>query len=280
MADEARVQEECRKELTAIITAMMKLLAEFGTAIRRSDRTPTNRLTVLLGAIMKAQESSRAIVYLGKIGAVDEMNVLLRTLVELVVNVCYFQHASDAELKRFLKHDAIAGYIAMKDFSKATQGTAPFPSDLELRITNQANLAKAESGLGLDARLWNVETKTLKKRADKVDATIGGSHFAQIMASVYVTGSGYTHAGFKTIHRYCYYLMTGKGEQPLVNTFGVANAIHGVSYALHVFGRYIALQHGFDLDAFDSLEKESLRIVEVSREDLRLHRKAQQNPQA
>jgi hypothetical protein len=122
---------------------------------------------------------------LGNSGFVDEMNVLMRTMVELVINTTYLQYASDAELKRFLHHDAISGHIAMIDFSRATQGGAEFDLGTAMKITKYAAAASKTSGLSFKDRQWNVETKTLKQRADIIDKEMGQALFAELLASIY-----------------------------------------------------------------------------------------------
>jgi Family of unknown function (DUF5677) len=201
------------------------------------------------------------------------MNVLMRTMVELVINTTYLQYASDAELKRFLHHDAISGHIAMIDFSRATQGGAEFDLGTAMKITKYAAAASKTSGLSFKDRQWNVETKTLKQRADIIDKEMGQALFAELLASIYVTGSGYTHGSFKTIHKHAYYLTTGTREHPLVTMFGECNCIFGVGYILDVFGRYLGFRFRLQTKRLKQLAVESRRLAGISLEDLRIHRR-------
>jgi Family of unknown function (DUF5677) len=273
MPDELRVQKTCKRELTAIVKEISGILGEFAAKIVKRNPKAEERVTVLLGALLKASESARAILILGNSGFVDEMNVLMRTMVELVINAAYLQYARDAEFKRFLHHDAISGHIAMLDFSRATQGNAEFDLGTAMRVTKNATAAANASGLSLTDRQWNVETRTLKQRADVIDEEMGQALFAELLASIYVTGSGYTHGSFKTIHKHAYYLTTGTREHPLVTMFGECNSIFGVGYILDVFGRYLGFRFKLPTKRLKALAVESRRLSGISLEDLRIHRK-------
>lgn len=273
MSDVERVQKQCKIQLISILREKKQILAEDAHEILKRNPVGTKQLTVLLGSILKAMESTTAIVHLGEIGLSDEMNVLLRTLVELVINACYFQYSSDEELERYIHFDAIANHTAIEDFNRANKGRNKFAIDLTKRTKAYAEAANKASGLSLEKRQWNVETKTLKQRADVIDTRIKATIFAEFLATVYVTGSGYTHAGFKTLHKHAYYLQTGNREHPLETAYGVNTAIYGVTYALDVLGKYLGNRFGFPTERSTILSAEALRITEIAREDFKLYKR-------
>lgn len=272
MPDEMRVQKECNSQLVSILQEMGQILAKYANEIMKQYPDATKQLTILLGSILKASESTTAIVHLGKIGLSDEMNVLLRTLVELIINTCYLQSSSGEEIERYIRFDAIANHTAMEDFKRANKGRNKFAVALTKRTRAHAEAASEASGLSLTKREWT--TKTLKKRADSIDTHIKSTMFAEFLATVYVTGSGYTHAGFKTLHKHAYYLRTGKREHPLETAYCVTNAIYGVTYALDVFGRYLGNRFGFSTERSKVLSAEALRLTEIALEDFRLHKRS------
>ena len=96
--------------------------------------------------------------------------------------------------------------------------------------------------------------------------------YAILLASMYVTGSGYTHGSYKTLHKHAKYLVTGKREHPLETGFGVNNATQGVSYVQQVLARYLAFRLGTSIEVLSQLGAESIRILTVATEDLKRHR--------
>jgi hypothetical protein len=146
MDDELNVQIECKRNLLAIEREIADILATHANTLKRANPKVSERSSVLYGAICKLQEASRAVRLLGEHGFVDEMNALLRTQVELTVNVCYLQNATDEEVLSYLHHDPIAGYIALQDIIKASGGTVAVPPDLRSRVSKQAQEASDLTG--------------------------------------------------------------------------------------------------------------------------------------
>ena len=171
--DDLQVQKTCHNQLSRVVHEFSKILTTQAEELRDTAPVATERMSLLLGTVLKISESGKAVLHLGQIGAVDEMNVLLRTQVELLINICYLQESSDEELNRFLHHDAVNSRIAMLDFAKATETTNDFPKELAARVNKSAYAASEASGLGVDARIWSKDTRNLKQRADAVDQKTG-----------------------------------------------------------------------------------------------------------
>ena len=265
------VQNEARLRLDAYSIRMLKRIGDLGNIIIRQHPTPTKRHSVLLGAVMKADENANAIRHLAQINAIDEMHVLLRTFVEMTVNVCYLQYASEAEIERFIHHDAIAGLISLEDFNRAQAGISKVPADLERRTAAHAANASTASGLSVKARQWSSETKNLFDRAKIVDDSVGNADLRTLMASTYVSGSGYDHGSFKTLHKHAYYLRTGQVRHRLETAFGVNCAIQGLIYASHMFARFLAAYVGNATEEMDKDGREATAITEMATEDFKRH---------
>jgi hypothetical protein len=227
--------------------------------------------------VAKLRESASAILLLGEGGYVDEMSILLRTMVELTINVCYLQYASDEELSRYLHHDPIAGYIALQDMSRAAKGSMKVPQELATRVKKMATDAESLSGLSLDSRVWNVNRQTLHQRATIVDDNTGRTDFAGMLALVYVTASGYVHGGYKMLHKHALYLTQSEVDHPLRTLFGVNNVIHGVGYVQLILARYFAGRFDLSTQPMNELAQEGEFISNTSHKDYQLHRKTQQS---
>jgi hypothetical protein len=242
----------------------------------KREPTVTERSLLLVATVAKLRECASAILHLGKLGYVDEMSILLRTMVELTINVCYLQYASDEELSRYLHHDPIAGYIALQDMSRASKGSMQVPHELATRVKQMATDAKNSSGLLLDSRVWNVNRQTLHQRASIVDEKTDRTDFAGMLALVYVTASGYVHGGYKTLHKHALYLTHGEVDHPLRTMFGVNNVIHGVGYVQLILARYFAGRFDLSTQLINELAQEGELISNTSHRDYQLHRKSKQ----
>lgn len=267
--EELDIQKLCRIQLLELYEELGNILIASANTVIKAHPLADERLTLLLGAVLKLKEATKAIMMLGKAGLGDEMNVLLRTQVETITNICYLQHASDEEFSRFIHHDPIVGYIAMLDIERASKGKLRVPSVLASRVKGHAEAAREASGSDLDRRVWSGETKTLKQRADFVDERMGDLDFGQMLALTYAMGSGYTHGSYKTIHKHGLILTTGNAEHPLSNMFGVNNVIHGIGYVTLIFCRYFSMRFNLPRDRINELAADTVRIIEVAGADYR-----------
>lgn len=275
--DELRVQKACNQKLRIIEEKLGNMIAGQANALMKREPNGTQRSLLLVAMVAKLRESASAILHLGQVGYVDEMSILLRTMVELSINVCYLQYASDRELSRYLHHDPIAGYIALQDMTRASKGSMQIPQELSTRVKKMATDAESSSGLPLDSRVWNVNRQTLHQRANIVDEKTGRTDFAGMLALVYVTASGYVHGGYKTLHKHALYLTHGEVDHPRRILFGVNNVIHGVGYVQLIVARYFAGRFDEPTQVMNELAQESALISNTSYEDYQLHRKAMQS---
>ena len=272
--NDLKVQTECRARLLALEQETANILASFANELKRRNPNVTNQSAVLYGAINKLKEGSAAIRLLSQHGYVDELNVILRTQVELSINACYLQHASDDELTSYMHHDSIAGLVALQDIKKAHVSLL-IPPDLDNRVAMQANEASRLSSLKLDSRTW--DKKNLKKKADVIDGQTGLTDFVGLLATVYVTGSGYVHGSYKTIHKHVRYLISGEIEHPWHVLYGANNVLHGVEHVQFIIARYLANQFGFDTERLNELALESVHICDDMYENYRALKRAKQN---
>ena len=265
--DELRVQRECRAKLRTIQIQIGNILARHANTVKHLNPVVEKRSALLFAAVCKLQESSDAILLLGDHGYVDEMNILLRSQVELVVNVCYLQHANDDDLAGFIHHDPIAGYIAMQDIVKASKGALVMPDELAQRVTTQAEDAKNASGLSLTSRNW--DKKNIKQKADAIDRELDTEDFAGMLATIYVTGSGCVHGSYKTLHKHIMYLVHSEEDTPWHTMFGANNVIHGIGYVQLVFARYFAKRFDLPNERLDELAHEGQLVCDEMDKDYR-----------
>ena len=91
MADDLEIQKQCIRSIFDLAKEVQKNLAEQANGVLRKSSV-SKRYTVLFSSVSKSIEIGDAILHLSQKQFDDEMNVLLRTLVELIVNSCYLQY--------------------------------------------------------------------------------------------------------------------------------------------------------------------------------------------
>lgn len=271
MTAELDIQKECQKELVALVIGLRRGITDQANDIKNRELNVLERSLILSSSVSKLNEIARVILHIRSIDAVDEMHVLLRSMLELVVNACYLQHASDEEMWKYLHFDPINNHTAMTDLEQASGGRLKIPKELSERTTRLATAASAASNLPLGSRKWS--KKNLFNKAVMVDKAVGGDDFAMLMANIYVTGSGYVHTTYKTLDRHTKWLVNGEAEHPLRILFGTNNAIHGVALILINLGRYFNRKFDTARQPFDEAAKLAEHLANVAHEDHSNHRK-------
>ena len=271
MANELTVQTQCQEELIALVRDLKQVITVQANEIKNRDPNVTERSLILFSAVTKLHELSRVILQIRSIDAVDEMHILLRSMLELMVNACYLQNASDEDVTKFLHFDPINSHTAMMDLERASNGRLKIPQELADKTTRLASEANAVSHLPLGSRDWS--KKNLFKRAVAVDQTFGTDDFAMLMANIYVTGSGYVHTSYKTLGRHAKWLLGGEVEHPLRIMFGTNNAIHGVALIFINLGRYFNRNFDTARKPFNDAAKRAEHLANVAHRDHSLHRK-------
>lgn len=147
MTEELDVQKECQRELVTLVNSLKRLVTDQANEIKNRDPNVTERSLILFSSVSKLNEIARVILQIRSIHAIDEMHVLLRSMLELVVNACYLQHASDEEMWKYLHFDPINSHTAMTDLERAAGGRLKIPKDLSERVTRLATDASVASNL-------------------------------------------------------------------------------------------------------------------------------------
>jgi hypothetical protein len=271
MTEELDVQKECQKELVALVNRLRQVVTDQANDIKNREPNVTERSLILSSSVSKLNELARVILQIRSLDAIDEMQVLLRSMLELVVNACYLQQASDDEMWKYLHFDPINNHTAMTDLERASGGRLRIPKELAERTTKLATDASAASNLALGSRDWS--KKNLFKRAVSVDKAVGGDDLAMLMANIYVMGSGYVHTTYKTLHRHANWLLHGEKEHPLRILFGTNNAIHGVALVLINLGRYFNRKYDTARQPFNEAAVIAEHLANVANEDHSNHRK-------
>jgi len=271
MVGELDVQRECRESIYSIVNILRQEVTDRANEIKNRDKNGTPRNMVLFTAVPKIVDIARVITFIRNIRAADEMQMLLRPMVEMAVNACYLQEVSDEEVQRFVYFDLINNHTAMLDLENAVGNRFTIPKELRDRVIKQANEVQTLTGLKLGSRTWT--RVTLFDRASLIDRAVGGFDFAALMANIYVTGSGYVHGTYKTMERYRKWIVESEEEHPLHVMYGATEGMLGVGHVLVALGRYFHNKFGTRRDKIDEWENELIRISSIALEDYKQHRK-------
>jgi hypothetical protein len=271
MVGELDVQKECQKRMCTVVNLLRQEITDRANEIKNRDTKVTPRNLVLFTAVAKIVDTARVILFIRNIRATDEMNMMLRPMVEMAVNACYLHEGPDEEIQRFIYFDSINNHTAMLDLEKVSGNRVRVPKATRDSVIKRATEAATLTGLKLGSREW---TKvTLFNRAALIDKAVGGFDFAALMANMYVSGSGYVHGTYKTMDRYRKWMLDSEEEHPLSVMYGATNAISGIGHVLITLGRYFHSKFGTCRDKIDEWENELIRVSGIALEDFKLHRK-------
>lgn len=268
------VQEEAQKHLLQMLDEMRKLVLEQSLDLMKKNPKVTNRAAILFGGIEKMDNMRRVIVLLVGRRAYDEMHVLLRTMVDLVVNILYLQFASEEEVERFVDFDYIAGNMAVKRFHNSGTDTR-LPDELVERTTKAAKRASSQSHLSLSQKEWSRETQNLRERAELVDKHLGGHAVATMYASLYTVTTGNVHATYKTFKPYIDRMVHGVHMHRLEEIADENTCLHGLLFVISIIGHFLIKNHGYSEGRTLEIMEQGQLVAEIVRENYKTFKVAQ-----
>lgn len=218
------------------------------------------RLEVLLAATVRTVNCSGAIerLYADRPYS-EEMNILLRSLAEMVINASYLQVCSEDELESYRRHDLLMLSKAMRLANDLIPGSIDsIPMATRDAFEKDANEAKqAISGT---ASQTNWTKKDLHSRATIVDNQLGTEILQFLSRIVYPHGHAYTHTSFSSLSSTIDSFRTGAYNADAIRD-AADHALFGTAQALHVFTMSISLlkqedSHNTHLEVVQELLKQ------------------------
>lgn len=217
------------------------------------------RLEILLAATARTVNCSGAIerLYADRPYS-EEMNVLLRSLAEMVINASYLQVSSEDELESYRRHDSIMLSKAMRLANDLVPGSVDsIPIATRDAFEKHADEVKqATSGTGTRTS-WT--KKDLHSRAIVVDNQLGTEILQFLSRIVYPHGHAYTHASFSSLSSTIDSFRTGTYDADAIRD-EADHALFGTAQALHVFTMSISLlKHEYSHNAHREVVQNLLR---------------------
>jgi hypothetical protein len=199
-----------------------------------------SRLEILLAAIVRTVNCSGAIqrLYVDRPYS-EEMNVLLRSLAEMVVNADYLQISSEEEVESYRQFDSIMLSKSMRLANELIPGCIDsIPETLRTAFEKHADEVRHATSSVTSQTSWT--KKDLHSRASAVDKALGTEILQFLSRIVYTHGHYYTHATFSSLTATIDSFRTGACDEAAIRE-DADFALFGTAQALHVFAMSISL---------------------------------------
>ena len=188
------------------------------------------RLSILLATAAKAVNTSNAIRMLClERPYFEEMNVLVRSLIESIVNGAFIQIATDDEVNAFMHFDSISLSKALR----IAQGVSPEALNIlseKLRNDFREHADSIKAMLGKDEKEFNWTRLDVASRGDRIDKVLGVPAFAPICKVLFPSLHVFVHGSYRSLETY---MPTEGGRVLLQNlAFQADGALHTMDVAL------------------------------------------------
>lgn len=191
---------------------------------------PGARLSILIATAAKAINTSNAIRMLCvERPYFEEMNVLVRSLIESIVNGAFIQIATDDEVNAFMHFDS----ISMSKALRVAQGVSPEALNIlsgKLRDDFRVHANSIKSMLGKDEKEFNWTRLDVASRGDRIDKALGVPAFAPVCRVLFPSLHVFVHGSYRSLETY---MPTEGGRVLLQNlAFQADGALHTMDVAL------------------------------------------------
>jgi len=191
---------------------------------------PGARISILLATATKAVNTSNAIRMLSvEKPYFEEMNVLVRSLIESIVNGAFVQVASDDEVNAFMHFDSISLSKALRIAEGVSPEALNTLSD-KLRTDFRAHADSIKSMLGKDEREFSWTRLDIVSRGDRIDKELGVPAFNPVCKVLFPSLHAFVHGSYRSLEAY---MPTGGGRVLQENmAFQADGALHTMDVAL------------------------------------------------
>jgi hypothetical protein len=228
LGNRRRLAEEC-------LEISRRTLAQLGQELG-DGKLAEPRLEVLLAGIVRALNSSNAIGQLFKdLPYFEEMNILLRSLVELVINCLYLQVSSPEDLESYLQYDSIMLAKAIR-FGNEFHDDVSSQNSQDLLSAFDEHVNHVEKSIGGTISRASWTKLDLHSRAVAVDNILGANTVSFLSRVVYQAGHAFTHGNYSSLYETIETLKTGAPSQTRM-TEEANHALFGTAQTLHIFAK-------------------------------------------
>jgi hypothetical protein len=159
----------------------------------------------------------------------EEMNVLIRSLIESIVNGAFIQIATDDEVNAFMHFDSISLSKALR----IAQGVSPEAVNIlseKLRNDFRTHADSIKAMLDKDEKEFNWTRLDVASRGDRIDKALGVPAFAPVCKVLFPSLHVFVHGSYRSLETY---MPTEGGRVLLQNLACQADgALHTMDVAL------------------------------------------------
>jgi hypothetical protein len=157
------------------------------------------------------------------------MNVLVRSLIELIVNGAFIQIASDEEVNAFIHFDSISLSKALR----IAQGIYPEALNIlseKLRNDFRVHVDSIKTMLGKDEHDFNWTRLDIVSRGDRIDKALGIPAFGAVCKVLFPSLHAFVHGSYRSLEAY----MSTEGGRVLLQNIALQadGALHTMDVAL------------------------------------------------
>lgn len=233
------MDETSRKDLTdreLLLKAhevSCETLRLFGTYFNERlpmEGLPGDRLCILIATAIKAINTSHAVRMLcTEKPYFEEMNVLVRSLIETIVNGAFMQVATGDEVNAFMHFDS----ISLAKTLRIAGGISPEATNTlseKLRQDFQAHADSVKAMLGKDEKEFSWTRLDVVSRGDRIDKAFGVPIFSALCKVLFPSGHAHVHGSYRSLEAY---MPTAGGRVLQQNLdFQADAALHHMNVAL------------------------------------------------
>lgn len=228
-ADELTDRELLLRAHEICCNTLLSFCEHFNRRLPLAD-LPGARLSILIATGAKAINTSNAIRMLCvERPYFEEMNVLVRSLIESIVNGAFIQFATEDEVSAFMHFDSISLLKALR----IAEGVSPEALDIlseKLRYDFRAHAESIKAMLGKDEKEFNWTRLDVASRGNRIDKALGVPAFAPVCKVLFPSLHAFVHGSYRSLETY----MPTEGGRVLIQNlaFQADGALHTMDVAL------------------------------------------------
>jgi hypothetical protein len=160
------------------------------------------RLSVLIGTAMKAINTSNAIKMLCvERPYFEEMYILVRTLIESIVNGAFIQIAEDDEVNAFLHFDSISLAKSIRVAQTVSPEAVSTMSE-KLRDEFRVHTESVKQMIGKTEQDFSWTRLDIVSKGEKIDKKLGVPTFGVVCKVLFPSSHTYVHGGYRSLEAY------------------------------------------------------------------------------
>ena len=203
--ERGRLIKEAVGELKAILYEMFNLIGAAPSVDLRKQ--------LIMAGIYRIEQTRRVILMVEPSQCPEDIWLLARPTLEVVINCSYLQFADEDEVQSYVRADEVSWLHQLGRFERVTGVELSTVNEQRrsdgIRLATEAVLG---AGRPISHSAWS--RFNLVERAEKIDASIKSKLFVSLYRDTYTTGNRYTHGNYSAL-KYFHALVRQIPQDPL-----------------------------------------------------------------